>query len=102
MRELTVESSEMMNVYNAPMDYLTMLFCTWNVAVVGVVAIFWKSPLWVQQVYLVLVSAATVSLQFAQCACTTRTHYLLIAVHQYAENATLDHMDSIDSRGDLR
>ncbi|KAG1074088.1 hypothetical protein G6F42_025740 [Rhizopus arrhizus] len=70
---------EMLNVYNMPMDYLTMLFCTWNVAVVGVVAIFWKSPLWVQQVYLVLVSAAT-----------------------HAEDAAMDHMDSVDSSGNLR
>lgn len=66
---LTTTSSEMLNVYNMPMDYLSMLFCTWNVAVVGVVAIFWKSPLWVQQVYLVLVSAATVSVSW-QYLCT--------------------------------
>jgi presenilin 1 len=62
-----INYSEMMNVYKVPMDYITMVFCTWNVAVVGVVAIFWKSPLWVQQIYLVLVSAATVSSIYPIC-----------------------------------
>ncbi|CAO3655790.1 unnamed protein product [Mucor fragilis] len=81
MRELTVESSEMMNVYNAPMDYLTMLFCTWNVAVVGVVAIFWKSPLWVQQVYLVLVSAATSISMLRMPPWTTWTVLIAVAIY---------------------
>lgn len=66
-RKFIINYSEMMNVYKVPMDYFTMLFCTWNVAVVGVVAIFWKSPLWVQQIYLILVSAATVSSIFPIC-----------------------------------
>ncbi|CAO0791969.1 unnamed protein product [Mucor circinelloides] len=72
---------EMLNVYNMPMDYLTMLFCTWNVAVVGVVAIFWKSPLWVQQVYLVLVSAATSISMLRMPPWTTWTVLIAVAIY---------------------
>ncbi|KAI8643011.1 Presenilin-domain-containing protein [Parasitella parasitica] len=72
---------EMMNVYNVPMDYLTMLFCTWNVAVVGVVAIFWKSPLWVQQAYLILVSAATSISMLRMPPWTTWTILIAVAIY---------------------
>ncbi|CEP19741.1 hypothetical protein [Parasitella parasitica] len=72
---------EMMNVYNMPMDYLTMLFCTWNVAVVGVVAIFWKSPLWVQQIYLILVSAATSISVLRMPPWTTWTVLIAVAIY---------------------
>ncbi|KAL7323885.1 hypothetical protein PS15p_210475 [Mucor circinelloides] len=72
---------EMLNVYNMPMDYLSMLFCTWNVAVVGVVAIFWKSPLWVQQVYLVLVSAATSISMLRMPPWTTWTVLIAVAIY---------------------
>ncbi|GAN04507.1 presenilin-2-like [Mucor ambiguus] len=72
---------EMMNVYNVSMDYFTMFFCTWNVAVVGVVAIFWKSPLWVQQVYLVLVSAATSISMLRMPPWTTWTVLIGVAIY---------------------
>ena len=49
-----------MNVYQKPLDYITLFMCTWNVSIVGVMAIFWHSPLWLQQIYLIIVSAATV------------------------------------------
>jgi hypothetical protein len=51
-----------MNVYQAPLDYITMFMCAWNASIVGVIAIFWHSPLWLQQAYLILVSTATVSI----------------------------------------
>ncbi|KAG2205469.1 hypothetical protein INT46_002714 [Mucor plumbeus] len=72
---------EMMNVYKVPMDYITMVFCTWNVAVVGVVAIFWKSPLWVQQIYLVLVSAATSISILRMPPWTTWTVLIAVAIY---------------------
>ncbi|KAK4513474.1 uncharacterized protein ATC70_005475 [Mucor velutinosus] len=72
---------EMLNAYNKPMDYPTMLFCTWNVAVVGVVAIFWKSPLWVQQIYLVLVSAATSISMLKMPPWTTWTVLIAVAIY---------------------
>jgi presenilin 1 len=52
----------MMDVYRLPLDYITMTICTWNTAMVGIIAIFWKSPLWLQQTYLIIISAATVNI----------------------------------------
>lgn len=72
---------EIMNVYQRPLDYLTMIFCTWNVSVVGVIAIFWKSPLWLQQAYLIVVSTATSISMLRMPSWTTWT--VLIAVSGY-------------------
>ncbi|EDQ85205.1 uncharacterized protein MONBRDRAFT_29512 [Monosiga brevicollis MX1] len=43
--------------HNASIDWITMAFIIWNFGTVGFIAIFWRSPLAVQQVYLVIVSA---------------------------------------------
>ncbi|KAJ3125270.1 Presenilin-1 [Nowakowskiella sp. JEL0407] len=43
--------------YNVAMDYVTLVFLLWNFAVVGLISIFYKSPLTVQQVYLVFMSS---------------------------------------------
>ncbi|KAI9218234.1 Presenilin-domain-containing protein [Blastocladiella britannica] len=44
-------------VFRIMIDYVTLTFALYNFAAVGIVAIFWKSPRWVQQVYLVLMSS---------------------------------------------
>ncbi|KAI7899719.1 Presenilin-domain-containing protein [Cokeromyces recurvatus] len=72
---------EMMDVYDLPLDYMTMVFCAWNISVVGVIAIFWKSPLWVQQAYLIIVSTATSISMLRMPPWTTWT--VLIAVSLY-------------------
>ncbi|KAJ3142031.1 Presenilin-2 [Physocladia obscura] len=41
----------------APLDYISFAFFIWNFAAVGIVAVFWKGPLWLQQVYMVLMSS---------------------------------------------
>lgn len=51
----------MMDIYRVPLDYITLLMCTWNFSIVGIISIFWNSPLWLQQAYLIAVSTATVS-----------------------------------------
>jgi len=43
--------------YNFPMDWLTFVVVLWNFSVVGLLSVFWKSPLYIQQGYLVLISA---------------------------------------------
>lgn len=39
------------------MDWITFALCIWNLAVVGLISIFWKGPLWIQQSYLVVMSS---------------------------------------------
>ncbi|KAJ3327478.1 hypothetical protein HDU76_011738, partial [Blyttiomyces sp. JEL0837] len=48
---------QLLSVYNAPFDYITFFFWLWNLAAVGLVVIFWKGPLWLQQIYLVVMSS---------------------------------------------
>ncbi|KAI9488093.1 Presenilin-domain-containing protein [Zychaea mexicana] len=47
----------LIQVFSIPMDYITMVFALWNFAVVGLVSIFWKGPLWLQQGYLTVMSS---------------------------------------------
>lgn len=47
----------LIEVFFIPMDYITMVFALWNFAVVGLVSIFWKGPLWLQQGYLTIMSS---------------------------------------------
>ena len=42
------------------MDYVTLAFSLWNFALVGLAVIFWHGPLWIQQGYLILISALIV------------------------------------------
>lgn len=53
--------SNLIEVFFIPMDYITMVFALWNFAVVGLVSIFWKGPLWLQQGYLTIMSSLMVS-----------------------------------------
>jgi len=45
------------SIYNIPIDLFTTAILIWNVVVVGLVVIFWRGPLKVQQYYLVFVSS---------------------------------------------
>ncbi|KAI8370710.1 Presenilin-domain-containing protein [Radiomyces spectabilis] len=47
----------LVQVFSIPLDYITMVFALWNFAVVGLVSIFWKGPLWLQQGYLTIMSS---------------------------------------------
>eukprot|EP01132_Coremiostelium_polycephalum_P006079 gene6079-7575_t len=48
-----------LNVYGLAMDYVTYFFLLANFAAGGILSIFWYSPSWLNQAYLVVVSALT-------------------------------------------
>ncbi|KAI9366575.1 Presenilin-domain-containing protein [Pilaira anomala] len=72
---------EMMTVYRIPLDYITMLVCSWNFSIVGVIAIFWNSPLWLQQAYLIIVSTATSISMLRMPPWTTWTVLIAISIY---------------------
>jgi presenilin 1 len=47
---------QLLSVNNLPLDWISFSVLVWNFSVVGILSIFWKGPLVVQQVYMVLVS----------------------------------------------
>jgi len=50
----------MVQVFRIMVDWVTVTFAMYNFAVVGIAAIFWRAPRYVQQAYLVLMSSIMV------------------------------------------
>jgi hypothetical protein len=50
----------LIQVLRIPLDYLTMAFALWNFSVTGLISVFWKGPMWVQQMYLTIMSSLMV------------------------------------------
>lgn len=51
----------LIQVLKIPLDYVTMCFALWNFSVTGLISVFWKGPMWLQQVYLTFMSSLMVS-----------------------------------------
>ena len=67
----------LIQVLYIPMDYITLIFGLWNFAIVGNVVIFWRGPLWLQQVYLVIMSSL---MAFSLTGLESWTTWLLLAI----------------------
>ncbi|CAJ0914663.1 13881_t:CDS:10, partial [Entrophospora sp. SA101] len=50
-------SGSIITVFFIPLDYITLSFLLWNFAVVGLISVFWKGPLLLQQIYLTIMSS---------------------------------------------
>ncbi|SAM05569.1 hypothetical protein [Absidia glauca] len=47
----------LIQIFYIPLDYITLSVALWNFVIVGLVSIFWKGPLWLQQAYLTVLSS---------------------------------------------
>ncbi|RUS26618.1 Presenilin-domain-containing protein [Jimgerdemannia flammicorona] len=72
---------EMMDRFRLPLDWITMSFVTWNFMLVGLIAIFGRSPLWLQQAYLVIVSAVSAISLLRLPSWTTWTVLNMVAIY---------------------
>lgn len=54
----------MVQVFSIPLDYITMVFALYNWSLVGLFAVFGPGPLWLQQIYLTVISSLMVSQGF--------------------------------------
>ncbi|KAG9071379.1 Presenilin-1 [Linnemannia hyalina] len=54
----------LIQVLRIPLDYLTMAFALWNFSVTGLISVFWKGPMWVQQMYLTVMNLIAVLCPF--------------------------------------
>ncbi|KAF9160283.1 Presenilin-1 [Mortierella sp. AD011] len=67
----------LIQVLRIPLDYITMSFALWNFAVGGLLSVFWKGPMWLQQVYLTFMSSL---MAFSLTGLAEWTTWMLLAL----------------------
>jgi presenilin 1 len=67
----------LLQVFSIPLDYITMVFALYNFSVTGLMAVFWRGPLWLQQSYLVVMSSL---MAFSLTGLEAWTTWLLLAI----------------------
>ncbi|KAG0013592.1 Presenilin-1 [Entomortierella chlamydospora] len=67
----------LIQVLRIPLDYITMSFALWNFAVAGLLSVFWKGPMWLQQVYLTFMSSL---MAFSLTGLAEWTTWMLLAL----------------------
>ncbi|KAG0093177.1 hypothetical protein BGZ92_007160 [Podila epicladia] len=67
----------LIQVLRIPLDYITMSFALWNFAVAGLISVFWKGPMWLQQVYLTVMSSL---MAFSLTGLAEWTTWMLLAL----------------------
>ncbi|KAG0290670.1 hypothetical protein BGZ96_005883 [Linnemannia gamsii] len=67
----------LIQVLRIPLDYLTMAFALWNFSVTGLISVFWKGPMWVQQMYLTVMSSL---MAFSLTGLAEWTTWMLLAL----------------------
>ncbi|KAF9154096.1 Presenilin-1 [Linnemannia schmuckeri] len=67
----------LIQVLRIPLDYLTMVFALWNFSVTGLISVFWKGPMWVQQMYLTVMSSL---MAFSLTGLAEWTTWMLLAL----------------------
>ncbi|KAF9576354.1 Presenilin-1 [Mortierella alpina] len=67
----------LIQVMRIPLDYVTMVFALWNFSVVGLISVFWKGPMWLQQVYLTVMSSL---MAFSLTGLAEWTTWMLLAL----------------------
>ncbi|KAF9360759.1 Presenilin-1 [Mortierella sp. AD094] len=67
----------LIQVLRIPLDYITMSFALWNFAVAGLLSVFWKGPMWLQQVYLTVMSSL---MAFSLTGLAEWTTWMLLAL----------------------
>ncbi|GBC10603.1 hypothetical protein RclHR1_09770006 [Rhizophagus clarus] len=66
-----------LQVLQIPMDYITLSFALWNFAAVGLISVFWKGPLLLQQTYLTIMSSL---MAFSLTNLSSWTTWILLAL----------------------
>ncbi|KAG0168775.1 hypothetical protein DFQ30_004351 [Apophysomyces sp. BC1015] len=69
--------TNLVQVFSIPLDYITLAFSLWNFTVVGLISIFWKGPLWLQQCYLTVMSSL---MAFAMTGLEQWTTWILLGL----------------------